>query len=397
MTLLSTKFDIQTLLEHRDNYCISIYLPTYKAGPETQQNPIRLKNLLQEVRDKLNTQGLDKAAIEKLLKPAEELLENRESDFWQHQDSGLAIFIHENFFETYRLPLNFQSLAVISQRFYIKPLIPLVTENEHGYLLALSQNQVRLFELNRTNIHQLDLRDIPSSLAEALRFDQPEKQLQFHSGSDSGSQAIYHGHGVGTTDNKNEIWRYFQAIDNGLLSLLPVEDQIPLILAAVDYLIPLYHQVSSYPNILEEGIVGNPDSLLPQELHQKAGKILEKYVHQRQEAVIQDYQQKKGTGQASDRLSMILAAAYDGQVDTLLVAKNQQQWGQFDPKNYQLELHDQKTRNSDELLDIAAVQTLTQGGKVYLVDGDRLPENALMVATFRYPVVSGKTAMVNGE
>ncbi|EAZ88970.1 baeRF7 domain-containing protein [Crocosphaera chwakensis] len=388
--------DLQPLLDHKSDLCISIYLPTYKKGAETQQNFIRFKNLIQQVQDNLSDRGLGEKDIDALLQPAYELLDDRENYFWEHQDLGLGVFCSSNFWQTYRLPTSFEEMAIVADHFYIKPLMRFINLNQPFYLLALSQNEVRLFKGNRHDIKSMELDDMPSSLAEALRYDDPEKQLQFHSGSSGGnSQPIYHGHGVGTTDNKDEIQRYFQAIDSGLMSLLPVDKHTPLMLAGVDYLISMFQDISSYPNLVKDAIIGNPETLLPQELHEQALPILHKALNHKQQESIEEYQEKQGIGEASDHLSKILTAAYNGQIDTLMLAENEEKWGQFDPNNYELDIHSERSLQSNDLLELAAFHTVKQGGEVYLMDKNTLPNNSSAAAIFRYPVVNYGVKVTN--
>ena len=77
-----------------------------------------------------------------MLEPASKLL--KELYFWQHQSAGLAIFITSNRVRRYRLPLNFAELMVVTDHFHISPLLPLFTGDGQFYILALSQNEVRL-------------------------------------------------------------------------------------------------------------------------------------------------------------------------------------------------------------------------------------------------------------
>ena len=42
--------ELEGLILEREGPCVSIFLPTHRAGAETQQDPIRLKNLLGEAR-----------------------------------------------------------------------------------------------------------------------------------------------------------------------------------------------------------------------------------------------------------------------------------------------------------------------------------------------------------
>ena len=89
-----TKADLELLMLKEDQQCVSIYLPTHRTGVETQQGPIRLKNLLSEAEMHLSEQGLGPRDVQKILEPASKLLPD--SYFWQYQSDGLAIFLSAN-------------------------------------------------------------------------------------------------------------------------------------------------------------------------------------------------------------------------------------------------------------------------------------------------------------
>ena len=58
-----------------------------------------------------------------------------------------------------------------------------------------------------------------TSLAAAIRYDEPEKLMQVHGKTSSFSgrrQAVFFAHGVGPDDSKDDIRRYLQQIDKGL-------------------------------------------------------------------------------------------------------------------------------------------------------------------------------------
>src|SRR5680860_777342 len=48
---------------------VSIYLPTHRVGPEIQQDPIRLRNLLQDARGRLAAEGMRGPEADALLRP----------------------------------------------------------------------------------------------------------------------------------------------------------------------------------------------------------------------------------------------------------------------------------------------------------------------------------------
>jgi hypothetical protein len=83
-------------------------MPTHRTG-DVQQDPIRLKNLVNQAQDKLVAAGLRPAAAKELLRP----VHNFEEDtlFWQNHSEGLALFISPNTFRFGHLPFRFAELV----------------------------------------------------------------------------------------------------------------------------------------------------------------------------------------------------------------------------------------------------------------------------------------------
>src|SRR5215207_478989 len=94
--------ELEKLVEECGWPCVSILLPTHRVGTETQQDPIRLKNLLGEAREDLLANGLRSIEVDQILEPARELL--ADEVFWRYQSDGLALFLSRNDFRSYRLP-----------------------------------------------------------------------------------------------------------------------------------------------------------------------------------------------------------------------------------------------------------------------------------------------------
>ncbi len=384
MSILSTS-EIKDLMEYRDKNCISIFMPTHSAGLEIRQDPIRFKNVLSLAEEKLVQAGWRDTDAQQLLEQAYKL---DQGEFWRNQNKGLALFISPNEFRYYRLPLNFDEDVIISHRFHLKPLMPLLMHDGRFYVLALSQNQVRLFQGSHYQISEVYLQQMPLSLEEALKYDDPEKQLQMHTGNPStasGQSLIYHGQGVGTTDNKDQIRRFLQKVDRGLHEILK-EEQAPIILAGVEFLMTMYQEITVYPNVVEEGIAGNPENTSPKELHEQAWKIIRSYFQESQEKAATEYQELMGNNpeKASRDLKEIMKAAYDQRIDSLFVAINEQQWGQFNPQTHEITLQREDQPENEDLLDFATIHTFLNGGAVYIDVPEKLPDHARIAATFRY-------------
>jgi len=383
MTLIK-KSELRALTEAQEGWHVSLYMPVHPLGFEAQQNRVRLKNLLSQAEEQLVDGGMRRPEALELLAPAARLLSD--GWFWRYQSEGLAIFCSQGLFRRLRLPLSFAELVVTARRFHVKPLLPLLSGDGHFYVLALSQNEIRLLHGSRSSVGLVELEDTPASLSEALKWDDPERQLQFHTGtgaSANGRAAVFHGHGVGKDDAKTNIRRYFDQVDDGIRSIL-AEETAPLVLAGVDYLLPIYREATSYAHLLDAVITGNPEELSEAELHEAAWPLVEPHFAEAERVAVDRYRQLAGTGQVSNDLDEILSAAHHGRVDTLFVALNRQRWGQFDAATQRSRIHAQPEPEDQDLLDLAAVQTLLQSGIVYAVEPDQMPVAADIVAIFRY-------------
>lgn len=385
---IMTREKLNDLMQRSGHSLISLYIPTHRLGRDIQQDSVRLKNMLTKAREQLETSGLRNPEIEKLLRPAESLL--LDTLFWQHQSDGLALFIATDYIRYYRLPANFDEFFIIGERFYLKPLLPLLSKNGHFYVLALSQKQVRLLEGSLYSLDEIDLVDMPTGMREALVFDDPERQLQFHTGTSTPGRggvrpAIFHGQGVSEQNAKTDLLRYFQQVDKGLMAMLG-DERSPLVLAGVDYLLPIYQQANNYPNLVKEGIIGNPDDLPPTQMHKQAWKIVEPILNTDQLEAVLQYQELSGSGSkmASNSINSIIPAAHYGRVDTLFVTLDAQVWGNFDASKNVLEQHQNFHPSDQDLLDLAAVQTLLNSGVVYALENSMMPDDGPLAAIFRY-------------
>ncbi|MFA7463624.1 MAG: hypothetical protein WCY54_01135 [Syntrophales bacterium] len=379
---IMTRKEFTLLMGTRNGPCASIYMPTPWVGAETQQNQIRFKNLLRIAAEKLSSKGVRTPEAEEMLSPAQELLRN--SPFWRKQNTGSAAFVSRGFFRFYRLPLDFQEMVHVSDRFLLKPILPLFGSSGKFYVLAVSQKKVRFLQGARNCIVELDIQNVPKSLAEIVRFDVSDRQIRTQP-SVKGS-TTFRGHGVWSEDIKEQILRYFKQIDRGLQEYLK-EEKAPVVFAGVDYLFPIYREANSYPLLQEKPITGNPEGLRAEELGRTAWPIVQPYYMKIQEDALDQYRQSAGTGLTSNRLEEILPAAYHGRVGVLFLAAGKNRWGRFDPATGSVSFHETAgaaETNGEDLLDVAAIYAYLNGGAVYELPPEIMPERSEVSALLRY-------------
>jgi hypothetical protein len=360
----------------------------HQAGVDTLQNPVRCKNLLRQAEARLLAGGLRVSEVQTLLAPVSRLL--ADYAFWQHQSEGLALFVAPDVFRVYRLPLALTDLVVVSKRFHIKPLVPLLSGDGPFYILAVSQNQVRLLACTRYSVYPVPLPNAPTSLAEALQYTNPERQLQFHTKTPPFARpgtgeraAIFFGTGAAADDPKNALVEYLRQVDRGLIEVVQ-HAHVPVVLAGVEYLLPLYKAVTAHATVVAPSLMGNPDGLPAETLHERAWPLVEPRFRQAQEGAAARYRRYAGTGRtASDLTEAVLAAAH-GRVETVFVAVGVQCWGIFDLAMQAIQVVSEDTPEAEALLDCAALYTFLNRGTVYAVPPDQVPAPAPLAALLRY-------------
>lgn len=348
--------DVRTLVDV-EGPCVSIFLPTHRAGSEVAQGPIRLRNLVTRAERALEGGGASAREADAVLAPVRALADDTE--FWVRQGDGLAVFAAPGFLARYRLPLSLAEEVTVGPSFRVTPLVPLLSGDGRFLLLALSQNAVRLFEASRHRIGELELGPIPTSMDEALAHEDPERQLQVRSGG--GDSAMFHGHGAGGEVERAAVERFLRAVGRGLRQRLGGVDR-PLVLAAVAEHLPVFKAVSGYPDVVDAAVEGSPDRRTAEQLHAAAWPLVEDRFTADLDAELERYGAVAGTGKATSAPDEVAIAAAEGRVDRLFVVAG---------------------AAPDEQLDRAVLATLTSGGRVHEVD-EPLDEGSPIAAVLRY-------------
>ncbi|MEE4607729.1 MAG: hypothetical protein V2L15_02480 [Desulfobacteraceae bacterium] len=373
----------ETFLENRFDWCVSIYMPTHRAGRQAEQDPIRFKNLLKQVENRFLAQGLRSPEVRDRLKDAYQLLQD--GGFWKRRSDGLAVFFSPENIHAFRLPVPFEETLVVSDRRHVKPLLSLLVSDSRFFILALSQNQVRLLEATGHSAFEVELEGLPLSLAESFAGPSEDRQLQFHTGTPSGNgqrAAMFFGHDT-SKENKDKLLRWFRMIDRKLREVLG-DAKAPLVLAGVESLFPIYREANTYAHLIGEGLPGNPEGLKPENLHAQAWPLVEPVFKQGREEAAARYRQLAGTGQTTSDIKEAVLAAHQGRVETLFVAVGVQAWGRYDPQQHRCEIHQAPEAGDADLLDLAAIQSLLRGGTVYAVAPAQVPDQQPLAAVYRF-------------
>ncbi|MFN8512648.1 MAG: hypothetical protein U0232_03125 [Thermomicrobiales bacterium] len=360
--------DLKTLLAAGETPRLSIALA---ADPTTTRAQGEYRNLLRAI----ETQAHAGDALAPLLARARALA--HDAAFWQQPGRGVAIYIEAQAQRTYHLPYAVTERALVGPDYLLTPLLPLLAADQPCAILALSQGAVKLLRGTRTAISEVSLpASVPTSLEAALRSDEYERERRYSAvPTPTGRQrgAIYYSHGIGSDEHEGELRRYCQQIDAGVCEVL-TPATTPLILAGGKELTGIYRSVASYPNVLAQGIDGNPDVLSAAALGERARPLMAALENADRQASIARFRALIGTGRASTDPGDIVRAAGEGRVDTLIVAAALATTVQ----------PDRAVAPEEAQANRALLDTLRNRGAVVEAEPGEFPGDQAIVAIYRY-------------
>ncbi len=363
--------DIDVMLEKRTGPCVSIFLPTARVTRNTDQDRIQLKNFRAEAFERLMKEhGQRRPDAEALLLPVDELLEDE--SFWPYLSDGLAIFLAPDAHFVYRVAEPFVPRLIMGARFVVKPLLPLLSGVGTYYVLAISRNEVRLLEGTRQGASEIQVDEMPKNMAQALRMlgregdRAPNKQWQ----GDEGQKTLYR--------------KYFMQIDRILRPFYGDRSE-PVVIAGVDYLLPIFREATGYRHIVPEGVPGNPEGLSESDIHAKAWPLVEPTLDAPRRKALERLEALRGTDRVTDDVSTILGAAFDGRVQTLLLDVEVDVFGTFAPETRETVVHGAEAEAQDiDLSSLAGRWVYGCGGEVYAVTQAEIPNGHPLAAIMRY-------------
>ncbi len=361
--------DLTELAAERPDVGVSILMPTHTSG-DTQQDPLRFKNLLRETRSQLTALGHSTADSDRVLTAARALLEDRE--FWLHQALGLAVFLAGDEIRTYRLPSSVTEEVVVGHGYHLTPLLPLVASEEPFYVVTVTAHEVETFRASRFEMSRMDFGATLSVDDQGIESDyqnpaQASPVARPHTGSIDISHAQVYG-------DSPEEWRKRRLVDYARrvaagIDRFVARDPAPVVLVAGPALSGHVQRASALTPATLWTIDEDPSSLDPARLREAAYAVLEPHLTASRE---QTWNRFRRLRESHDRRAAtdtdgLAGLAQQGRIDTLLVSE---------PACTGVDLEGARTNHSSRELDALVQATLSRSGSVQVVPAALLGEQS---------------------
>lgn len=378
--------EMRSLAAPRTAWCVSIYMPLHGSQRDSQQDVIRLKNLVNQADEMLAARGMRRPEIDAFLEEARALEGN--GLFWRFTGKkGLALLIEPKTLRWIRSQVAFEESVAVENRYHLAPLVQAFCKPERLLILALSGNSVRLYQSEESRLTPIQLPEpFPTSLSEATKGTEFDRGLSYHTSAAHGRGTvrvgIQTGHGTPKDDQKTLVTEYVRSVVKHLEPVLRHESS-PLVLVAVHALHPVFRELCRYPYLLEEGVMASPDSLTDSELHRRAIEAAGPNRHANLQAALERYRQMQRTDRIAYHIEQILPAIEHGRVDVLFAASDAHIWGTSDNKTG-VAVHRVREAHDVDLLDLAICKTIEHGRTAYVIDAQAVPSHEPLAAILKW-------------
>jgi len=370
-------------LIHAAGPCITLLLPPYRPGEPGETPAARLKVELQQASQDLSGRGIREPLCVDLLEPLHQL--SHEQEWLGGSGSDRVIFRSQGIFRGFALPVPASPgrACTVGDCFWIRPILASLALPARTYVLEVTKKAVTLLACGLTVVARVALpKGTPATLDEALGFKAPDHELANWSsaGPSSGAmRGVKFGTGSGRETQHAYLHDFYRAVDRGVKELLSFETQVPLILAGVDEETAIYRSINTHSNLLEQGIHGSPGApITPEQILRQSHDIGLRDFERRVALEMSESKERLAPARFSSDLEDILRAGVEGRVSDLYLDENGQRMGAFAGKAL-----GGRNWHDEDLLNVAAVETLLRGGAVYSLPS-HLMSGAVAAAAFRY-------------
>jgi hypothetical protein len=301
---LPTSDELIRIAGLREPGSVTIYVSTSAELNKSDKARIEVKSRLREAVAQLEAASTDAAIIDSITNAVDELL--TDSDFWRRQSHSLAIFVNRSTLFTFRVGDMLLGLTGVSDRFLITPLLRARTFSHSAFVLALSQNSVRLIDVSPTlRASEVPVPDLPRDLKSTVALDLTNDRDTL-------------AHLRTSEDPKVRMKEFSQAIDRALQPVLAQSDR-PVVLAADEPIASIFRSVSSSPRLVEPAIGGNPEERSADELAAMAAPILDAVHAQELATQVARFEEASSPDLTDSTLEGVAVAATSKTIDTLFV------------------------------------------------------------------------------
>src|SRR5947209_5027312 len=245
---LQTIKDLKPMLEN-EGPCLSAFL-SLSTAPNAQgmkTNSLLWREMIDQLRGQSEKWGAEGRELLESVSDWDALTGDLEL-----RGKSIAVFRSKDIFRVVFLQEETANRAEIGPVFYIRPLLPELVKNKLFYVLALSQNDVRMLRCTLTSSEEVPLGGGVKTSFDAYQDmqkpDHNDKNRSSPGPSSGSSKGIMQGTSTDAEARDEYLTHFYKQIGLGVFEALRGKTE-PVVPVGVDYELALYRRVNSYPHL----------------------------------------------------------------------------------------------------------------------------------------------------
>ena len=356
------------------------YVSLYMSWPEhtpVEKLRIRFKNMLKHVKTVMaeTYSDTDFAPYAAELEPYEQ-----DPMFWQDSEAN-GIGMLTNGAQTYVTPM-YEAVDEVAMVTEVPQILPLMLDEATATdfdILALNADSIQLYHNHGHQVRSVSLPDdAPQTLKGTLGTEIRGGEL--NSVSQGGGHVTYHGHNEKSAEKASDQRRFYQAVDQYLLTNYSNPKKMPLVLMGLAENVAVFREISKNHHLLPKlAVVKSPATLDFVELDDLLEPVRATLRDRRRQHFANVIENARGNGSYTDELATMVSAAWRGQIAILFVQAGARIHARLEGDQIE---RDSKAAQHANLLNTLADIVLGHGGQVELLPEAHL--SAKVGATMRY-------------
>jgi len=286
---------LKQLKDITSDVCVSIILNTHRTKPDNLKDPLTLKNLIKEVEERLFA-TTDKKIAKNFM---QRILELEAQIDHSHNLESLILYVNEDIAECVRLPIPVVNRVIIGNTFATRDLVRNLHIETNYFILALSQQKVRLIQAFNDKV--------VSEIEDGF----PIENNQFYSTNPTKQS--------NATLQTNLISEFFNRIDKEV-NKIRKSNPFPVLICSEGSNYHEYLKISDQKHSIFEAYLNK--NRVDEKAHaivSEAWKIVKEYTLQKNNDRIHELKKAVGAGKFLSDINDIWKAIYEGRIQTLFI------------------------------------------------------------------------------
>lgn len=357
---MELKKTLQRLKRIEGDPCVSILVGTHRSHPDNAQDPINLKNLVDQAEERL-LKDHDKRHVWPIMERIQAAV--KEIDHATNLE-GLGVFANADMAQVVKLPVAVSDRVIVDHNFATRDLIRALQSSAHYYIVTVSGHKSRLIQAHRDAV----------VVEYGAGHTFPMENSLYSTHADQRAQA-------GTEENLMK--EFCNRVDKAVQEVHAAEP-LPIIVAGDERNVKFLLEVADHKAWYIGHISGSPDDMKARELAVKAFAEVERLMAAREKDALEDMAKAQSASRLLDDVGDIHRAVLEGRGDTLYAEEGHFQPARIDGGQVTLKEDPTEAGVMDDIIDEIAENTLKFGGHVVFLPAGSLEQYRKVCLTTRY-------------